>query len=330
VAAVILAGDVGGTKTVVALYESGNAGLRAVRESVYPAREHASLEEIVGIFLDEGPAASIEAACFGVAGPVINGRVSTTNLPWEIDEASLARATGARRSKLLNDLEAMAYGMLGLDDEEFALLSPGAEPPPTGNAVVIAAGTGLGQALLVWDGERHLPVATEGGHTGFAPRSEQEVELLRFLNAEFGSHVSYERILSGPGLHNLYRFLRASGGGPEPAWLAERIGAEDPSAVIGEVGVAGRDPVCAASVELFASIYGAQAGNLALTALAVGGVFVGGGIAPKLLPVLQGGAFVRAFTDKGRFSALLEAIPVRVALTPRTPVLGAARYAAEL
>jgi glucokinase len=330
VAAVILAGDVGGTKTVVALYESENAGLRAVRESVYMAREHASLEEIVGIFLDEGPAASIEAACFGVAGPVIDGRVSTTNLPWEIDDASLARATGARRAKLLNDLEAMAYGMLGLDDEEFAVLSPGAEPPPTGNAVVIAAGTGLGQALLVWDGERHLPVATEGGHTGFAPRSEQEVELLRFLCAEFGSHVSYERILSGPGLHNLYRFLRASGDEPEPAWLAERIGAEDPSAVIGEVGVAGREAVCAASVELFASIYGAQAGNLALTALAVGGVFVGGGIAPKLLPVLQGGAFVRAFTDKGRFSALLEAIPVRVALTPRTPVLGAARYAAEL
>ncbi len=272
----------------------------------------------------------IEAACFGVAGPVIGGRVSTTNLPWEIDEASLARATGARRAKLLNDLEAMAYGMLGLDDEEFAVLSPGAEPAPRGNAVVIAAGTGLGQALLVWDGERHLPVATEGGHAGYAPRSEQEVELLRFLCAEFGSHVSYERILSGPGLHNLYRFLRTSGDEPEPAWLAERMRAEDPSAVIGELGVSGGDPVCDASVELFASIYGAQAGNLALTALAVGGVFVGGGIAPKLLPVLQGGAFVRAFSDKGRFSALLEGIPVWVALTPRTPVLGAARYAAEL
>ena len=326
----ILAGDVGGTKTVVALYESERAGLRPVRESVYWARDHASLEEIIGVFLDEGPAPLIEATCFGVAGPVIGGRVSTTNLPWEIDEASLARATGARRAKLLNDLEAMAYGMLGLDDEEFAVLSPGAEPAPRGNAVVIAAGTGLGQALLVWDGERHLPVATEGGHAGFAPRSEQEVELLRFLRAEFGSHVSYERILSGPGLHNLYRFLRTSGDEPEPAWLAERMRAEDPSAVIGEVGVSGGDPVCAASVELFASIYGAQAGNLALTALAVGGVFVGGGIAPKLLPVLQGGAFVRAFSDKGRFSALLEGIPVRVALTPRTPVLGAARYAAQL
>ena len=326
----ILAGDVGGTKTVVALYESQRAGLRPLRESVYLARDHASFEEIVEIFLEEGPAASIEATCFGVAGPVIDGRVSTTNLPWEIDEASLARATGARRAKLLNDLEAMAYGMLGLDDEEFAALSAGAEPARTGNAVVIAAGTGLGQALLVWDGERHMPVATEGGHASFAPRSEQEVELLRFLRAEFGSHVSYERILSGPGFHNLYRFLRASGDEAEPAWLADRMGAEDPSAVIGEVGVAGRDPICAASVELFASIYGAQAGNLALTALAVGGVFVGGGIAPKLLPVLQGGAFVSAFTDKGRFSTLLEGIPVRVALTPRTPVLGAARHAAQL
>jgi glucokinase len=221
----ILAGDVGGTKTVVALYESERAGLRPVRESVYLARDHASLEEIVGIFLEEGPAVSIEATCFGVAGPVIDGRVSATNLPWEVDEASLARTTGARRAKLLNDLEAMAYGMLGLDDEEFATLSPGAEPARTGNAVVIAAGTGLGQALLVWDGERHLPVATEGGHAGFAPRSEQEVELLRFLRAEFGSHVSYERILSGPGFHNLYRFLRASGHEPEPTGLRCQRGA---------------------------------------------------------------------------------------------------------
>jgi glucokinase len=327
---VILAGDVGGTKTVVALFENGSAGLRSVRDATFPSADHTSLEEIVARFLDAGPASSIETTCFGVAGPVIAGRVTTTNLPWKVDETSLARATGARRAKLLNDLEAMAYGMLGLGDDDFAVLSPGAGATATGNAVVIAAGTGLGQALLVWDGERHVPVATEGGHASFAPRSEQEVELLRFLGAEFGGHVSYERLLSGPGLHNLYRFLRASGGEPEPAWLAERMRAEDPSAVIGEVGIAGRDPVCAACVELFASIYGAQAGNLALTVLALGGVFVGGGIAPKLLPVLQGGAFVRAFTDKGRFSRLLEGIPVRVSLNPRTPILGAARFAAQL
>jgi glucokinase len=326
----ILAGDIGGTKTVLALFEKGSAGLRPVRDATFSSSGHDSLEAIVGRFLRDASSPSIETTCFGVAGPVIGGRVAATNLPWVIDEASLVRATGARRAKLLNDLEATAYGMLELGDDEFAVLSPGSGVDRPGNAVVIAAGTGLGQALLVWDGERHLPVASEGGHVGFAPRDDREVELLRFLRGEYGSHVSYERLLSGPGLHNVYRFLRASGGEPEPDWLTARIRAEDPGAVIGDVGVAGGDPVCAATVEWFASIYGAQAGDLALTALAVGGVFVGGGIAPKILPVLERGGFLRAFIDKGRFSKLVEEMPVRVSLDPRTPLRGAARYAAEL
>jgi glucokinase len=326
----LLVGDIGGTKTVLALFEDGEQGPRLVSEAIFPSAEHGSLEEILARFLEERSDARIETACVGVAGPVIDGKVATTNLPWQLDEGELARAVGARRAKILNDLEAAAYGMLHLGAEERAVLSPGAGAAGRGNAAVIAAGTGLGQAMLLWDGRRHLASASEGGHGSFAPRSEQQIELLRFLQAEFGSHVSYERVVSGPGLHNIYRFLRASGGGPEPSWLAERMRDEDPSAVIGEVGLERRDGVCADSLELFASVYGAEAGNLALRTLAVGGVFVGGGIAPKILPVLRGGGFMRAFTDKGRFSGMVEQIEVSVALNPRTPLIGAAHYAAQL
>jgi glucokinase len=326
----LLVGDIGGTKTVLALFEGGEQGSRLVGDATFPSAEHGSLEEILERFLEQRSDVRIETACFGVAGPVIDGRVTTTNLPWQLDEAELARAVGARRAKILNDLEAAAYGMLQLGAEERAVLGPGAGVRRKGNAAVIAAGTGLGQAMLVWDGRRHLACASEGGHGGFAPRSEQQIELLRFLQAEFGSHVSYERVLSGPGLHNIYRFLRASGGEAEPSWLAERMGEEDPSAVIGEVGLERRDGVCADSLELFASVYGAEAGDLALRTLAAGGVFVGGGIAPKILPVLRGGGFMHAFTDKGRFSGMLEQIEVSVALNPRTPLIGAAHYAAQL
>lgn len=326
----LLAGDIGGTKTVLALFEGGEPAPRLVSDETFPSAGHGSLEEILARFLEERSEARIEAACFGVAGPVVEGRVATTNLPWHLDETELARALGASRVKLLNDLEASAYGMLQLGAEERAVLGPGDGVRRTGNAAVIAAGTGLGQAMLVWDGTRHLAAASEGGHASFAPRSQEEIELLRFLQAQFGVHVSYERVISGPGLHGIYRFLRARGGEPEPAWLAERLREEDPGAVIGELGLEGRDGVCAASLELFASVYGAEAGNLALRTLAVAGVFVGGGIAPKILPVLKGGGFMRAFTDKGRFSGLLEQIEVSVALNPRTALIGAAHFAAQL
>ena len=326
----ILAGDVGGTKTVVALFEIESGGLRLVSDATFPSTAHASFEEILTRFLEDHSRPRIETACFGVAGPVVGGRVTATNLPWTLDEEALARTTGAGCTKLLNDLEAMAYGMLGLADDDRAILNRGAKTAPTANAAVISAGTGLGQALLVWDGKRHVPIASEGGHVDFAPRTDQEIELLGFLRQEFGDHVSYERLLSGPGLHNIYRFLRSAGHEVEPGWLAERMGTEDPSVVIGEVGLAGKDSLCAESLDLFASIYGAQAGNLVLTAMALGGLFIGGGIAPKLLPVLQRGGFMRAFTDKGRFSALLESVEVSVALNPRMPLLGAAGYAAQL
>ena len=325
----ILAGDIGGTKTVVALFECRDDRLELRRDATFPSRDHASLEEILVRFLEEEPAA-IDAACFGVAGPVVGGQTRTTNLPWTLDEAELARAIGVRCVRLLNDLEAAAYGMLELGSDDRARLNAGADTSARGNAVVIAAGTGLGEAVLFWDGARYHAIASEGGHASFAARTDEEIALLRFLQAELGQHVSTERVLSGPGLYNIYRFVRETGSTPEPDWLAAQIERGDPSAAVGRAGLEGRDPACAHALELFAAIYGAEAGNLALQGVAVGGVFIGGGVAPKILPALQNGAFMAAFTDKGRFAGMLEGLEVSVALDSRTPLRGAARIASQL
>lgn len=325
----ILAGDIGGTKTVLALFEESQGVLRAAREETFPSREHARFGDLVSAFLAKQRPA-LRAACFGVAGAVIGGRVRTTNLPWTLEENALAESLGARRVKLLNDLEATAYGMLFLAPEASVVLQPGAERGRRGHRAVIAAGTGLGEAMLYDDGAHFHPVASEGGHADFAPRTEQEIELLRFLRAKLGGHVSTERVLSGPGLRNVYDFLRRSEGVPEPGWLAERMREEDPSAVITQAALAEQDPVCSAALELFVSLYGAEAGNHALRCLALGGVWVGGGIAPKILPALRGGGFLAAFRDKGRFAKLLEGLEVRVALEPRTALLGAAHYALRI
>ena len=326
----ILAGDVGGTKTALALFDEACGGLRPLRDATFPSKDHASLEEIVATFLAAGEAVPPRAACFGVAGAVIEGKSQATNLPWHLDEGLLARASGAPHAKLLNDLEATAYGMLRLRPDELAPLNPKAAAPRKGNVAVIAAGTGLGEAMLYWDGHRYHPISSEGGHGDFGPRTDPEIDLLRYLRQRHG-HVSYERVLSGPGLHNVYNFLRDSGAHPEPAALAGRLAAAaDPSAVISELGLAGEEPLCAAALELFCTLYGAETGNLALKCVAVGGVFVGGGIAPKILPALRQGAFLRGFLDKGRFAALLETIPVQVALNPRAALLGAAHYAAGM
>ncbi len=326
----ILAGDIGGTKTVLALYNEEDLHVRQLRDATYVSAAYPSLEAIVALFLAEPPARPLRAATFGVAGAVVNGRCRATNLPWVMDERDLARALSVPRVKLLNDLEAAAYGMLHLGPSEYAVLNHADDPQRRGNVAVIAAGTGLGEAILYWDGRDHHPIASEGGHVDFAPRTDQEIELLRYLRAKFGGHVSYERVLSGPGAYNLYQFLRDSGAGDEPAWLAERLRSGDPSAAIAEAGLAGTVPLCVATLELFTSIYGAAAGNLALKCLAVGGVFIGGGIAPKLLPALRHSRFMDAFADKGRFANLLRNLEVRVALEPRAPLLGAARYALRL
>ena len=325
----ILAGDVGGTKTVVALYEQSDEGLAQRDEATFVSAEHGSLEEILREFLRDRAVDAVEAACFGVAGPVVDGKARTTNLPWTLDERTLAEASGSPRVCLLNDLEAAAYGMLRLRPDEQAVLNQGLPRSRPGNVAVIAAGTGLGAAMLIWDGERHRAVASEAGHASFAPRTEREIELLRFLRAELEGRVSTERVLSGPGLRSVYRFVRAGGHDPEPDWLGQRLREEDPSAVIAEAALEGSDAACSEALEIFCSVYGAVAGDLALSCLALGGVFVGGGIAPKILPALVASGFLRAFADKGRFEELLRGLPVRVALNPRAPLIGAAHHAAR-
>lgn len=326
----ILAGDIGGTKTVCALFEEADGTLRLVRDGTFPSQGHASLEEILAKFL-AGEAPKLRAGCFGVAGAVIEGKCKTTNLPWQLDEVDLAKAVKAPRVKLLNDLEAAAYGMLHLRDDELVPLNPDAAPRRKGNVAVIAAGTGLGEAMLYFDGQKHHPLASEGGHADFAPQTDEEIDLFRWLRAKHG-HVSYERLLSGPGFHNIFEFLRESGRYPESAALQEALAAGgDPNISVTRLGVAGEDALCTATVDLFCSIYGAEAGNLALKCVAVGGVFIGGGIAPKLgAAVLKKGNFLKGFTGKGRFTPLMKSLDVNVALNPRAPLIGAAHYAAGM
>jgi glucokinase len=326
----ILAGDIGGTKTVLALFEEAPGALVPIREEVFSSASTPTFEALAQRFLERHGRPPLRAACFGVAGAVVDGRSKATNLPWELDESRLAGVLGTPRVRLLNDLEAAAYGVLILGPESLVTLQAGRPGEARGTMALIAAGTGLGEAIMAWDGNRHHVLPSEGGHADFAPRTELEGALWEFLRAEFG-HVSYERVLSGPGFYNVYRFLRQHRGRPEPAWLSEeRVAGGDPSAAVAEAGLAGRDPVCEETLTLFAAIYGGEAGNLALKALAVGGVFVGGGIAPKILPALRAPHFVEAFVDKGRLAGLMRSIPVHAVLEPRAPLLGAADRARAL
>jgi len=322
----ILACDIGGTKTVVALYQhTGQYDLEQHRLETFPSQDYLSLDTILHEFLTRTAQQSLHAACFGVAGPVIDGQCHTTNLPWSLSEKSLATSLNTPKVKLLNDLEATAYGMLFLGPTERVTLNHG-KADSVGNIAVVAAGTGLGEAMLYWDGKQHHPIASEGGHCDFAPRNDREIELLRYLRQRLNGHVSYERILSGPGLLNIYQFLRDTGYGSEPDSLREELRADDPSAVISRHALAGDDPLCVAALEMFVAIYGAEAGNLALKCLASGGVYIGGGIAPKILPALNQGIFMEAFLEKGRFATLLKNMPVSVATNPQTALLGAAQY----
>lgn len=323
----VLAGDVGGTKTNLAVYAVGLSGaLRLVREASVPSRGAASLEAVVGQFLAIG-GEPIAAAAFGIAGPVLGGVVDVTNLPWHVEAPALARRIGCPAVRLLNDLETTAYGALHLADADLLVLSAGAPLP--GNRAVIAAGTGLGQGVLFWDGARHHPSATEGGHVDFGPRDAREDALAQFLRPRLG-RVTWERVLSGPGLHNLFTFLVEGEGRRIAPAVRARLAAGDPSAVIGELGVSGGCPVCVEAVELFVSLYGSQAGNLALSALALGGVYVGGGIVTKLLPRITAGGFVRAFHDKAPHEALMRRMPLSVILSAKASLLGAAHVAAEM
>lgn len=321
----VLAGDMGGTKTLLALYRCEAGRVELLREARYASGAFSGLGEIVAAFLGgEAPL----AACFGVAGPVVEGRCRTTNLPWLLDEKALSEGLGDIPVKLLNDLEAVALGLLRLPEGAFHGLNPG--QAQTGNMAVIAAGTGLGEAMLHWDGGTYTAIAGEGGHCDFAPVDALQGRLWAFLRERFAGHVSYERILSGSGLHAVYEFFLAEGSPPSNPELTEALSRGDPAVAIARFGLEGRDDACRQSLNLFARIYGQEAGNLALKCLARGGVLLAGGIAPKLLPLLEEGAFMAGFCDKGRFAGMLRDMPVRVCLDSQAPLLGAAVTAMSL
>jgi glucokinase len=319
----ILAGDVGGTKAYLALYDFIDGKLQHTREQRFPAKDYSGLEEIVKEFLG---ADKVSAACFGVPGPVRNGRLRLTNLPWTLDSAELSTGLGIQHVFLINDLEANGYGIAELSADQIFTLSEG-DPSQIGNRALVAAGTGLGEGILAWNGRAHVPFPSEGGHTDYAPRNEDEIDLLRFLKQKYNGRISFERVVSGIGLTNIYEFLREVRGVEEPAWLAKRIAAEDPNAVITELALAARSEICEKALDMFVSAYGAEAGNLALKVLSVGGLYVGGGIAPRIIEKLKDGTFIKAFTDKGRLSQLLINMPVRVILESRAALMGAAAYA---
>ena len=320
---VILAGDVGGTKTNLALYRRKGGGLSRERMATYASRDYPSLEVILDDFLSEGPA--VARACVGVAGPVVAGRCRLTNLDWVVEEASLLRCSGAGEAYLVNDLQAMASAVPFLPPESLAVLQKG-EPDRGGNVAVLAAGTGLGEAFLIGTGNGYLPLASEGGHVDFAARTAEELRLHAFMREMYG-RVSVERVLSGPGLRDIHRFLRDSEGVAEPREVAAETQKENPQRAIVRHGLAGDSAACVGALRIFSSLYGAEAGNLALQYLATGGVYLGGGIAPAILPVLRQDAFLAAFLDKGRMAQLLSRVPVSVILDAAAPLLGAACYA---
>lgn len=323
----ILAGDIGGTKTNLGLFDIDSNELKLRRLESYPSKNYPGLESIIAEFLETAGSGSVAAGCFGVAGPVVEGRSVTPNLPWVVASQALAERLSLASVTLINDLEATAHGIAELKAEEFVTLNDG--EPEIGNRALIAAGTGLGTASLFWNGERHVPSGSEGGHIDFAPRDKLEMQLLDHLLAK-SSHVSVERVLSGPGLHTIYDFLRSVNFAEESSEVEARFAGRDPSSVIANAAIARESDLCVKALDMFVSIYGAAAGNVALVLKAIAGVYIGGGIAPKIIEKLKDGTFMKSFTAKGRLASLLEAIPVRVIMNDKTALLGAARVAATL
>jgi glucokinase len=322
---VVLAGDVGGTKTLLALAEHNTTGVEIFAEARFSSREYSGLAPIVTEFLAQ-VRTPVVAACFGVPGAVLDGTCTTPNLPWVLTEHELTAVIGAP-VRLINDFAAVAIGVLATPPEGFATLQQG-QPAAHGTMAVLGAGTGLGQALLLWDGRRYKVHPTEGGHASFAPEGELQCKLLAHLEASFG-HVSVDRVVSGPGIVRIYRFLVGCGV-PSSDEVARDLEHDDPGAVIARHALAGTDPACEQALDLFAAAYGAEAGNLALRSLATAGVYVAGGIAPKILAKLQDGTFLEAFRRKGRMSDLMHTIPLAVVLEERTGLLGAALEAAGI
>lgn len=325
----LLAGDIGGTKTILAIYSEESGARQAMVEKTYPSAAYSSLEKIIAEFLTSTDL-PVDRACFGLAGPVVNQQSRITNLPWVISNKRLQEALGVSSVALLNDLQAIAFAVPHLQPDEVHTLHAG-DPLPGGNIAVIAPGTGLGEAYLTWDGQRYHAYPSEGGHGDFAPTSPIEIEMLRYLMDRL-DHVSYERLASGSGFPNIYNFLRDAGYAQEPTWLTEQLRqSSDPSPIIVSAGIAGDPPceLCSMAVDLFVSILGAETGNLALKLIARGGVYLGGGIPPRILPALEQQRFMRSFLHKGRMADLLLSMPVKVILNPRMALLGVAYYGLE-
>ena len=321
-----LVGDIGATKTRLAIAEVVGTQVQILRETSYPSRDYATLEVLLSDFL--GSKHAPDRAAFGIAGPVQGKVAQTTNLPWRIDANILQQQFGLMQCSLLNDLEAVAYGLPGLGLDDVQLLRQGA-PDAIGNVAVIAAGTGLGEAALFWDGQRYQPFATEGGHASFSPADELDMKFLRHMQQKH-QHVSWERVVSGMGLLNLHEFLCLHRQAAIPAWLVDEMRAGDVAAAIANAALSGRDEICLETLSWFVRLYGAEAGNLALKVMSRGGLYLAGGIAPKILPLLQTRAFLAAFHHKGRMQPLLEAMPVKVILDDRVALFGAALRAAQL
>lgn len=321
----LLAGDIGGTKTNLAVY-AAEGGLSApLAESTFPSRRYDSLEALINDFR-EHTHLPFTSAVFGVAGPVVDGKATVTNLPWRMEEKGLRNALGVKSVKLLNDLESIANAVPSLEAKDLHTLRAG-QPVDRGPIAIVAPGTGLGEAFLTWERKRYKAHASEGGHASFAPVNEEQLAMLGFLQGKLG-HISYERVCSGLGIPNIYAFYKETGRCAEPDWLTEKLAAvPDPTPVIVETALAQPDCViCRCALEMFVAILGGEAGNMALKVLATGGVYLGGGIPPRILPVLENGRFLAEFTAKGRFAALLQNVPVHVILNPKAALLGAASY----
>ena len=320
----ILAGEIGATRTRLAAFETEGNRLKCVVEKTYMSQNHSGLAEILPQFI-RGEGIPVHSACFGVAGPVRAGRSKISNLPWTIDAKELASQLKLNSVGLLNDLEAYAYGIDALESKDFITLSAGSDDAG-GNRAVISAKTGLGMAGLYWDGFRHHPFACEGGHADFAPRDQVQMELLAYLQKEFG-RVSCERILSGPGIRHIYDFLRDTKKAEEPAWLREQLAAtQDQPPLISQLALEGKAAICEKTLEIFVGVFGAEAGNCALRYMSSGGIFIGGTIAAKIAPAMQTRGFMQAFLDKGRMETLLKDMPVQIVTNDDCGLIGAARY----
>lgn len=322
----ILAGDVGGTKTILALFDTEGDDIKCIKKEQFSSTHYQTFTQLLTSFLTDTDCIQIKAACIGVAGIVANGRCETTNLPWVLSSKEIGEHVNSQNVSLLNDLEATAWGLLDLPEHNFVELNPDAQRV-LGNIAVLAAGTGLGEAIIAWDGAAYHVIASEGGHADFSPTTDQEIALLKYLLDKYPEHVSCERLLSGEGLINIYRFLRHIGYAETNPATEQQMTERDPAAVIGEAGVAGNDTLCVNALNLFCRLYGAESGNLALKCLPYGGVYLAGGIGAKILPVLQQGEFMRGFLAKGRCRAALQKIPVKVCTNPEIALLGALSYA---